>query len=163
MKTLLILRHAKSSWKERGLPDHKRPLNKRGKKDAPRMGRLLKKRRLLPEYIVCSDAKRAMSTAKKVIKESGFKGRCLFTKTLYETEGDSYISALKKIKKDHRSVMVIGHNPALEELFESLSGKYEKLPTAALAVLELKIKKWPDLKPGVGCKVKKIWRPKELP
>jgi len=74
MKTLLILRHAKSSWSHPGLSDHDRPLNKRGKRDAPRMGQLLREEGLLPDLIISSSAKRAKTTAERVSNESGYVG-----------------------------------------------------------------------------------------
>jgi phosphohistidine phosphatase len=77
MKSILTLRHAKSSWKHPELNDHDRPLNKRGKRDAPLMGELLKNELLIPEFIISSDAKRAHSTAKIVAKAAGIKEKLL--------------------------------------------------------------------------------------
>jgi len=74
MKTLLILRHAKSSWKNPGLADHNRPLNKRGKRDAPRVGRLLRDKNLTPDLILSSTAKRALDTAEAAAESSGYEG-----------------------------------------------------------------------------------------
>src|SRR5215510_9473869 len=84
MKTLLLLRHAKSSWKDSDLDDHDRPLNQRGKRDAPRMGQLLKDEQLVPEFILCSSAKRCRKTAEHVIHESGYRGETRITGDLYE-------------------------------------------------------------------------------
>jgi phosphohistidine phosphatase len=81
MKSVLILRHAKSSWKHPELADHDRPLNRRGKRDAPLMGRLLKKEDLVPEIIISSTATRARSTAEAVAKSSGYKGEIILNKS----------------------------------------------------------------------------------
>ena len=83
MKTLLILRHAKSSWKFPDLSDHDRPLNRRGKQDAPRMGRLLKEKGLVPDLVISSTATRAKDTATAVAKHSGYKGRKINFESLY--------------------------------------------------------------------------------
>jgi phosphohistidine phosphatase len=81
MKSVLILRHAKSSWKHPELADHDRPLNRRGKRDTPLMGRLLKKEDLVPEIIISSTATRARSTAEAVAKSSGYKGEIILNKS----------------------------------------------------------------------------------
>ena len=83
MKTLLILRHAKSSWKEARLTDHDRPLNKRGHRDAPKMGRLLRDKELVPQMIISSTAKRTRKTVKLVSEASGYEGERLFRKELF--------------------------------------------------------------------------------
>ncbi len=80
MKTLLVQRHAKSSWKDPGLDDHDRPLNKRGKKDGPRMGRLVREEDLIPDLILSSTAVRAKNTAKEVAEISGYSGRSIGTR-----------------------------------------------------------------------------------
>ena len=85
MKTLLILRHAKSSWKEQDLPDHDRPLNKRGKNDAPRMGKLLKDEDLIPDLIMSSTAVRAKKTAELVAKACKYKGKIVLNHSLGPT------------------------------------------------------------------------------
>ena len=86
MKTLLILRHAKSSWKEQDLQDHDRLLNKRGKNDAPRMGKLLKDENLIPDLIMSSTAVRAKKTAELVAKACKYKGKIVLNHSLYGTE-----------------------------------------------------------------------------
>src|SRR5687767_13225191 len=86
MKTLLLLRHAKSSWKDSKVDDHERSLNKRGKNDAPKMGRLLREEDLLPDLIVSSSAKRCRKTAEQVIHASGYRGETRFCGELYEAD-----------------------------------------------------------------------------
>jgi len=97
MKTLLILRHAKSSWKDEALPDHDRPLNKRGKEDAPRMGKLLHDEDLVPELILSSDARRARSTTELVVEESHFEGEVIYSRDLYAAEPETCMEALAQM------------------------------------------------------------------
>ncbi len=94
MKTLLILRHAKSSWKDDNLPDRERPLNKRGQEDAPKMGALLRKHDLLPDLVLSSPAQRARSTAELVIDESGYEGKAEYREELYSFDAEPYLEAL---------------------------------------------------------------------
>jgi phosphohistidine phosphatase len=94
VKSVLLLRHAKSCWKHSELADHDRPLNKRGKRDAPLMGRLLKKEDLVPEIITNSTAIRAHATAKAVAKASGYKGEIILNKSLYAAGPEAYLNGL---------------------------------------------------------------------
>ena len=165
MKTLLILRHAKSSWKNAGLADHDRPLNKRGERDAPRMGSLLREEMLVPDLIISSSARRARMTVEAVVTESGYSGEVRFSRELYAAGPEAYIETLQALEDGLECVMVVGHNPDLEELLEMLSGEAEILPTAALSQVELDIDHWQDLPieadnpPG---KLVALWRPREL-
>src|SRR5687767_11102467 len=97
MKTLLLLRHAKSSWKDSALDDHERPLNKRGKNDAPKMGRLLRNEDLLPDLIIASSAKRCRKTAEHVIQNSGYRGETRFCAELYEADAGKLRDFLAKL------------------------------------------------------------------
>src|SRR6266487_357541 len=97
MKSILVLRHAKSSWKQPELADHDRPLNKRGKRDAPLVGRLLKKKGLVPDNIISSTAMRARATAEAVAKASGYKGEITFNRSLYAAGPQAYIDALQDL------------------------------------------------------------------
>src|SRR5690348_12650091 len=101
MKSVLVLRHAKSSWKHPKLADHDRPLNKRGKRDAPRMGRLLKKEHLVPDIIISSTAIRARTTAKAVAKASGYQGEITFNRSLYAAGPQAYIDVLHDLSDQY--------------------------------------------------------------
>jgi phosphohistidine phosphatase SixA len=94
VKSLLILRHAKSSWKHPELNDHDRPLNKRGKNDAPRMGKLLQKEKLIPDVILSSTAIRASATAESVVKACGYKGEVTLNRSLYAAGPEAYLQLL---------------------------------------------------------------------
>jgi len=162
MRTLLILRHAKSSWKETGLTDHDRSLNKRGRRDAPRIGELLREQGLVPDMILSSSAKRAKRTAEIVAEESGFSGEIMFSRELYAAWPESYIDALSIQPDQYECVMVVGHNPGLEELLLVLAGEAERMPTAALAQVTLPIDSWRELSYETSGELVKIWRPREL-
>lgn len=162
MKDLLLLRHAKSSWDDSKLSDFERPLNTRGKKDAPRIGKLILEEKLTPHCIISSSAVRAQSTADIVAKKCQYKGKILFRRSLYPTSPQEYFNALQSLKDDYTPVLVVGHNPAIIELIELLTGRVESIPTCALAHIKLPVKKWKELHLGTKYELVKIWRPKEL-
>lgn len=161
MKTLLILRHAKSSWGKPELPDHERPLNKRGKHDAPRVGKLLREEGLVPDVILSSTARRARETAERVIETSGFEGNLLLIPEFYHGSYEAMLELLREVPEDADNVMVVGHNPELEEFIQELADEYARLPTAALAKVELPIQKWSELRETVTGKLVKVWRPRD--
>ena len=164
MKTLLILRHAKSSWKEQDLPDHDRPLNKRGKNDAPRMGKLLKDENLVPDLIMSSTAVRAKKTAELVDKTCKYNGKIVFNHSLYGAEPAAYLKILEGLSDKHMAALVVGHSPSVEETVELLTGSLDVImPTCALAQISLPIKNWAELKKQkIEGKLLKVWKPKEL-
>jgi len=162
VKTLLVLRHAKSSWGDPALADHDRPLNKRGKKDAPRIGALLRREDLTPELIISSTARRARTTAEIVVEHSGCEGQLRLERDLYAAGPEAYLQVLAELPDEYQRVMLVGHNPGLEELLEMLTGDYERLPTAALAQVRLPIKRWRDLAEEASGELVNLWRPKEL-
>jgi len=162
MKTLLILRHAKSSWKDEELDDHERPLNKRGLNDAPRMGEVIKEHDLVPEYILSSSAVRAHLTAELAAEQCGYEGEIGGGRELYSFASADYLDALEKVDDGYSRVMVVGHNPGLEELAEWLTGVYTSLPTATLAVLRLDIEHWSELEEGGVGEMVQVFRPREL-
>jgi len=162
LKTLLILRHAKSSWRDSELADHDRPLNKRGKQDAPRIGNLLRHEDLVPDLIVSSSAKRAHKTAELVIEASGYEGELRLDDELYAADPEGILDALQSLADDYERVMVIGHNPGLEELLELLTGEWQRLPTAALAQVKLRLDSWQDLEEDTQGKLVNLWLPRQL-
>jgi phosphohistidine phosphatase len=163
MKMLLIMRHAKSSWDDTGLHDHDRPLNKRGKLNAPRMGRLLRELDLAPDLILTSSARRARDTAEAVADQSGYAGEIKVEEEFYAAPPEVVLEALAAAEDRYECILVIGHNPGLEELLEMLTGEQESLPTAAIARVDLPIASWQVLADETRGKLVKVWRPKELP
>lgn len=163
MKTLMLLRHAKSSWKDTDIPDHDRPLNKRGKKTAPQMGRLLSKEGVLPDLILSSTAVRARETAQAVAKAAKCKGPIELLESLYlATAGKLLAEAQSRTPDSVGRLLLVGHNPGMEDLVAILSGKREAFPTAALAVFEVGIDRWGALELEVETKLVEIYRPKEI-
>jgi phosphohistidine phosphatase len=162
MKSLLILRHAKSSWSDGTLSDHDRPLNERGKRDAPRVGELLRELSLTPERILCSTAKRAHKTAEKLVKSSGFEQEIVLLPELYLAPPSAYRAALRNLPDTVERAMVVGHNPGLEELLAELTGSSQHLPTAALAHVQLDVPRWSDIDDGTTGRMAGLWRPRDL-
>lgn len=162
MKTLLLLRHAKSSWDEPQLADHERPLNKRGQRDAPRIGRLLRQEQLLPDLIISSTAARAVATAEAVADASGYGEQMIVTHALYQAGPDDFLEVLRALPDNCQSVMLVGHNPGMSELLEELTGESEPMPTAALAHVTLPIEQWSALRLNTEGKLRRLWRPRDL-
>src|SRR6266496_884279 len=134
MKTLFLVRHAKSSRDEPSLPDKDRPLNDRGKRDAPKMGERLAKREVTPDLILSSPAKRALETAQIIAKKLDYKlADIVVDERLYATGADDLLQLIHKLGAKPKSVMLFGHNPELTELAHRLSNKITHLPTCAVA------------------------------
>ncbi len=162
MKTLLLLRHAKSSWSDDSLPDHERPLNKRGKKTAPMMGRLIKSEGLVPDFILSSTAVRARKTAEAAAKASKYEGPLELRDSLYLATAGEVLVEAQSVQDDRVArLMIVGHNPGMEDLVYMLSARREPFPTAALAVFELEIDLWGKLELGVAARLERLLRPKE--
>jgi phosphohistidine phosphatase len=162
MKTILILRHAKSSWSNPGLADIDRPLNKRGKHDAPRMGDLLREQELIPDVILSSPALRARKTAQAVSEACSCPGEIEIIADFYPGDPETFINTLVSVPDQIDSVMIVAHNPGLEELLYVLAGESARLPTSALAQVSLPLDSWHDLDDEVQGKLLNLWRVKEL-
>ena len=162
MKYLLILRHAKSSWKDTSVSDHARPLNKRGKKAAPRMGKLLYEEDLVPDIILSSTALRARDTADLVAEASGFAGEITFLDDFYHAWPSDYLDGLRSLSNDIKLPMIVGHNPGMEMLLDVLTGELERFPTAALAYVQLPIDDWSQLRDEIEGELLNLWLPRAL-
>jgi len=145
MKTLLLMRHAKSSWKYPDLPDHDRPLKKRGLHDARTMGEHLLERKRVPQLIASSTAVRAEQTARLVAEVTECPTPIDLAPTFYQAGPSAYVAYLRALDDTVMRVLLIGHNPGLEVLLEALTGQPERLPTAAIAEIALQIDAWQDL------------------
>lgn len=162
MKNLLLMRHAKSSWKDDALPDHDRPLNKRGKHDAPQMGKLLREQNLVPDLILCSTALRATSTAQAVLDECHGGAEIQRHPEIYDGDQEDILGILRCLPGEVQTVLLVGHNPGLSELVELLSAESAPMPTAAIAHLELDLERWQDLTEVTRGRMKGYWVPREL-
>ena len=162
MKTLLIMRHAKSSWSDASLSDHERPLNKRGKRDAPRIGALLVGEELTPDLIITSSARRALETAESVATACDYDAQIVVTRDLYHADTEAYLSAARKHGVDHDKLMVIGHNPGIEDLVDQMAGGWYRMPTAALAEIRLDVDDWAEVADDAVGNLVNLWLPREL-
>ena len=162
MKTLLVFRHAKSSWKNANLADFDRPLNKRGKRDAPRMGELIRREGIVPDLIICSSAERALATAEAAALACGYDSEIKTTRQLYHAWSDEYLEVLNAVPDPHDRVMIVGHNPGMENLIEELTGDWIRMPTATLVQISLEIDTWSELSFESSALLVNFWRPKEL-
>jgi len=167
-RTLLILRHAKSSWDSDAATDFDRPLAKRGEKDAPRMGAWMKQEGLRPDHVVSSPAQRAKQTVLAATKKLGIEPDAIhWEPEVYGASLRTLLQVLAACPSKAKTVLLVGHNPGLEELVEHLGGTGitlpadgKLLPTAALARIELP-RDWESLGSGSG-RLLSITRPKEL-
>ncbi len=153
MKVLTLIRHAKSSWKDIELADFDRPLNKRGKKDAPMIGQHLTSRVIaLPDCFLSSPAKRALTTARAIADELGFRGRYILRdRRIYEASPERLLEVLREVDNSCSHLMMFGHNPGFFMLAESLCGFNEDtFPTCAVLSIDLEIGEWREITPGCG-------------
>ncbi len=161
MKTLLMLRHGKSSWADADVSDHDRPLKKRGRRDAKRMGEEIRDRDLLPDLILSSTARRARTTAERAAKAAGCADRIVETRELYFTGVDHQLGTVAKHAGDeHQRVMIVGHNPTCEEMLEKLTGEDERVTTANLICIDFDIESWQEL-PGARGELRFLLRPRD--
>lgn len=161
-KRLFLLRHAKSSWNDPGLDDRDRPLNGRGRRNAPRMGRLMKDEGFVPDLALCSSAQRTRETAVLFFSEWKVLPSLVFRDDLYHAGPVQIESILNTIDDTVESLMIIGHNPGLEEFLNQHTGKALDMPTAALAQVDFELDSWShfeDLTRGV---LINFWRPKDF-
>jgi phosphohistidine phosphatase len=161
LKQLLLIRHAKSSWKDVTLLDFYRPLSGRGKKEATILGKLLKKNALFPDLAISSPAKRAIKTTKKIIRELNYPEDKIETdKLIYSGSTSNLFECIRSIDKTVNFVFMIGHNPTLLEFGNTLTGSnIEKLPTSGFILIKFYVNSWKDITFSSG-KILQIGRAK---
>ncbi len=144
---LYIVRHAKSSWDDAALRDFDRPLNERGKNDAPLMGRRLQKRGIAPDIMISSSAKRARSTAKRIARELNFsETQIRFTDSLYHAEPEMILSVIHQLPDTAHSVMVFGHNPGLTDFVNQYMDVHiDNIPTCGIVAAKFNLHSWKDI------------------
>lgn len=145
MKKLYIIRHAKSSWRDEVLNDFDRPLNKRGKQNAPFMGKRLKENGIMPDIIVSSPALRAKTTAKMIAKEIKYAKDILFNQDIYESSPSTLHKILTKIDDKCGILFLVGHNPSLNMLAEYYVDFSQNIPTSGVVEIEFDCDKWADI------------------
>ncbi len=143
MKVLFLVRHAQSSWDDAMLSDRDRPLTDKGKRDAVKMGKRLAERDVVVDMILSSPAKRALATAGAIARKLDFKRKNIVQdERLYTGEVDELLLVIQALDDKQNRVMLAGHNPALSELVQRLSGKSTNMPTCAVAELRFDMKSW---------------------
>jgi phosphohistidine phosphatase len=143
MKTLFLIRHAKSIWDDPALPDEERPLNDRGKRDTPKMAERLAKRDVKPDLILSSPAMRALMTAEIIAKKLDYKRKDIVVDDrLYAVGADDLLEVIHKLGDKLERVMLFGHNPELTELAHRLSSEITHMPTCAVAEFTFDVKSW---------------------
>ncbi len=162
MKTLLLMRHAKSSWKNTEVADHERPLKKKGRKDTVLMAKQLKKKDLIPDLIYSSSAIRATETLEILLDSLKFDGKAKVKDVLYMAEPETIIDKINSVDDDVDKLLIIGHNPGLESLTQVLGDKIDALPTGAIAVIILPINKWSELSTETEGELANLWTPAEF-
>jgi phosphohistidine phosphatase len=171
MKTVFLLRHAKSSWDDSSLSDHDRPLNERGRTAAPRIGSYMSDAGYLPDLVLCSTATRTRQTLEAVLAELGGAEPAIeFREDLYLGGSMGMLDLVASVPDLAQSLLLVGHNPGTGMLADLLAGEGEprmiqlmrnKYPTAGLAIIELSVNRWKDTTSGCGT-LKEFVRPRDL-
>lgn len=145
MKRLILCRHAKSSWADPGMADIDRPLNDRGKRDAPEMGRRLRERGVAPDLVVSSGARRARATARRIAAELGIDGDAVtIVERLYEASVATWLAVIGGLPDSAGTVLLVGHNPGLTELANRLlaDARIDNVPTCGVLCAEYPVRAW---------------------
>jgi phosphohistidine phosphatase len=159
MLTLTLFRHAKSSWDRADLTDFDRPLNARGERDAPVMGRYLEEHGLIPDLILCSAARRTRETLDLAWENWPVRPHTEYSEALYLATQDTLLAILRNVEGNPPRVLMIGHNPGIHAFAMNMAGTGEaearfalssKYPTAAIANINFENAAWPDVQSGDG-------------
>ncbi len=152
MKTLYLVRHAKSSWKFPELDDFERPLNKRGKRDAPAMGHFLKDKDIMPDIIISSPAVRASMTTRIISDILSYPlSRVKYSDKIYEADTASLLKVVSGVDNKYNSTMLVGHNPGMTYFANMLaSARIDNIPTCGIICTELDISSWQEILENCG-------------
>jgi phosphohistidine phosphatase len=144
MKTLIAIRHAKSSWDNPLLRDFDRPLNERGERDAPRMGKRLKEKRIVPDLMLSSPAKRALNTCERIADILQYSHEKIKTdRDLYHADEESILRVVKNLNDKHDCVLIFGHNPGLTDFVNRLTNStIDNIPTCGIVCCSLHVDSW---------------------
>ena len=153
MKTIVLVRHAKSSWKDSSLDDFDRPLNKRGKRNAPFMGKKLKERQIMPDLILSSPAKRARKTAAAVAKAIGYpKKKIKYRDDMYHPSARYLLEMVRNQDDKNETIMLFGHNPDFNDFADMLleHNPIYNIPTTGIYCIRFDVDNWKKLREGKG-------------
>ena len=161
-KTLLLMRHAKSSWHDKDLPDYQRPLKKSGVEASAEIAEVMLANELVPQLILSSPALRASQTAEIVARVCNLEQNITYVNSFYMGEVREFVEKLQHLDDSLERVMIIAHNPGLEAFLQLLDGKLVALPTAALAYISLDLHKWSDFSKHTTGELIGYWDPENL-
>jgi len=161
MKTLYLLRHGKSSWKDETLPDVERPLNGRGRRASQTVGAFLKREKIIPDLVLSSSAIRARQTTDIVMETAKLRTDLRFDERIYEAGAQRLLEVVRQIEKSKKIVLLVGHNPGMEEFLTVLTGAVDTMPTGTLSKVVLSASNWADMG-DKGATLEWIVKPKEL-
>jgi phosphohistidine phosphatase len=162
MKSLLLLRHAKTSDNNASISDGMRPLSDSGKYDVYKMSKFLKNNKLIPSLIISSSAKRAKDTSNLLAESIGYNKDILLSELLYKTNAKHYINVISKISNNINMVLLVGHNPILENLIELITNELIIMETCSLVHILLPMTTWIEIKKNPKGKLIKLVTIKEL-
>ncbi|HOV14017.1 MAG TPA: histidine phosphatase family protein [Spirochaetota bacterium] len=167
MKQLILMRHAKSDW-DNSLSDIDRPLSERGKREAPVVGKFLRKEKIIPDKLISSPSQRTRETLRYLMKELKEQINVEFNDIIYENIPKKIVELISKTEENIKTLMILGHNPSMEGLYQSFSGILiddndicEKFVTSAISLFEFDIKEWGEIVKAKG-KLVFFKSPKEL-
>ena len=161
MKTLLLLRHAKSSWDIPSQADFDRPLNGRGLRAAPLVGKFIRGEKIAPDLLLSSPAQRARQTVALVREAARLDAPLRFDERIYEASTATLVEVVSQIEESASVALLVGHNPGFEGLLSFLTGEDERMPTAALAEISLDVEKWSKVHEGCGS-LERLIKPRQL-
>jgi phosphohistidine phosphatase len=155
MKTVYLIRHAKSSWEDDRLSDFDRPLNERGKIDAPRMGKRLKEKNITPDLFLASPAKRTLSTAKRIADVLGYPKENIKTdQALYHADEDEILNVIRSANDKNDCIFIFGHNPGLTDFVNAMNNDRKRfidnVPTCGIVAFSFDVKNWKQIDFGKG-------------
>ena len=153
MKTIIIIRHAKSSWSDLRLDDFDRPLNKRGKRNAPFMGQKLKEKKIMPDVILSSPAKRARKTAIAIAKAIDYpKKKIVFDDNMYHSDAMYLLELVRNQDDEHETIMLFGHNPDFNDFADILleQNPVYNIPTTGIYSIKFDVDSWGKVQKGKG-------------
>lgn len=154
MKTLILVRHAKSSWGDPALADRDRPLNERGLRDVATMGQRLAQRGARPDVLLASPATRALTTAEHLAQALGIKRRdIVLDERLYAAAANELLAVIRALGTAHERVMLVAHNPGLSDLAHRFASEITHMPTCAVVELTFAVAAWGDIGEAVPTSV----------
>jgi phosphohistidine phosphatase len=162
MRTLYLLRHAKSSWKDASLSDFERPLKGRGREAAEQMGLFLASKKAVVAALIVSPAMRTRQTIEIVLQHAPLGVEPQFDQRVYEASLPTLLQVVAEIEDEKQSAMLVGHNPGMEEMLAFLTHETRHMPTAALARISLDCASWKEVGRGTG-KLEWFVTPSDLP